>query len=354
MSSSQSRRAFTLVELLVVIAIIGVLIALLLPAVQAAREAARRSQCSNHQKQLGIALHNYHDVYNKFPWLRGGRNNPNANRCGDYHGIIALLPFYEQGARFDLINTDLPARDPWDSNYLPWQGQIPILVCPSSNLPPVRNHPRVAQRSYHFSVGTTINNNYAGETNGLFSFQTLNPSAAPVCAGSTLQKGFRDITDGSSNTIAVSEKGAGAEVGSRTIYGQSIFNSNLNNLVNNPAICLATAVNRRYLPAFSIATYTTADLWGFGHSHWAAFTTILPPNSPSCYQGGGNPSNAPGVYSVSSYHPGGALACMADGSVRFVNETINCGNFGNITPARDFGVWGALGTIAGGETNTNF
>jgi len=350
MSSFQSRRAFTLVELLVVIAIIGVLIALLLPAVQAAREAARRSQCSNNQKQLGIALHNYHDVYNKFPWLRGGRNN---TRCGDYHGVIALLPFYEQGARFDLINTDLPPRHPWDSNYLPWQGQISMLVCPSSNLPPVRNHPNVAQRSYHFSVGTTINNNYRGETNGLFAYQTLNPNGT-TCLGPTMQKGFRDITDGSSNTVAVSEKGAGAEQTSRTIFGQSIFNSNLNNLVNNPGICLATAVNRKYLPSFNIATYTTADLWPFGHPHWGAFTTILPPNSPSCYEGGGNPSDAPGVFSVSSYHPGGALACMGDGSVRFVSETINCGNYGNSTPAPDFGVWGALGTIAGGESNVNF
>src|SRR5918992_109087 len=89
------KRAFTLVELLVVIAIIGILVSLLLPAVQAAREASRRLQCSNNLKQLGLALHNYHDVFKKFPYLRGGRNNP-ANRCGDYHGVVSMFPYFEQ------------------------------------------------------------------------------------------------------------------------------------------------------------------------------------------------------------------------------------------------------------------
>src|SRR5262245_31010702 len=216
MSSSHVRRGFTLVELLVVIAIIGVLVALLLPAVQAAREAARRSQCSNHLKQIGIALHNYHDVYNRFVYMRGGRNQ---SRCGDYHGIVSLLPFMEDANRYDAIYNDPAYRHPWDNGFLPFQGQIPVLVCPSSNLPPNRNFPNQRHRSYHFSVGTTIVRNYDGETNGLFGFQALNGA----CSGITLQKGFKDMIDGSSNTIAVSEKGAGAEAGSRIIQGQSVY-----------------------------------------------------------------------------------------------------------------------------------
>jgi prepilin-type N-terminal cleavage/methylation domain-containing protein len=111
--SSLRNSAFTLVELLVVIAIIGILVGLLLPAVQAAREAARRMQCSNNLKQTGLALHNYHDAYKKFPYLRGGRNNP-SNRCGDYHGIVSMLPFFEQGPRADLERSNV-ALNPYDN-----------------------------------------------------------------------------------------------------------------------------------------------------------------------------------------------------------------------------------------------
>src|SRR5829696_3420124 len=119
MLAIRMRQGFTLVELLVVIAIIGVLVALLLPAVQSAREAARRMQCSNHQKQIGLALHNYHDVFGRFPYLRGGRNNP-SNRGGDYHGLVAMLPYYEQGARYDKVMADSP-QNPYENTYLGWQ-----------------------------------------------------------------------------------------------------------------------------------------------------------------------------------------------------------------------------------------
>jgi prepilin-type N-terminal cleavage/methylation domain-containing protein len=134
MRSFFSRRGFTLVELLVVIAIIGVLVALLLPAVQTAREAARRSQCINNQKQVGLALHNYHDVYNRFVYLRGGRNS-GANRCGDYHGVLALLPYFEHGNRFQQWASDPNAVEPWNNTYAPWQNQIHSLLCPSSYKP---------------------------------------------------------------------------------------------------------------------------------------------------------------------------------------------------------------------------
>jgi prepilin-type N-terminal cleavage/methylation domain-containing protein len=353
MSSSHVRRAFTLVELLVVIAIIGVLVALLLPAVQAAREAARRSQCSNNQKQLGIALHNYHDIYQKFPYLRGGRNS-GANRCGDYHGILALLPYFEQGPRFDMWAGDVNAVEPWNNTYLPWQNQIGILLCPSSNIPTNRYYPNAMQRSYHFCVGTTIVGNYNGATNGLFSFQSPGAGGAPCPTGVTAQKGFRDITDGSSNTIVVSEKALGFNPQTTSIYGHSAFSFTASSLLANPATCLAQATNKKYnLPLTQISTWTAGSLFAFGHPHWGAFNTVLPPNSPSCYEGADNPSNRSGIFSVTSYHPGGALVCMGDGAVRFVSETIDCGNFGTgTTPS--YGVWGALGTINGGEPNTNF
>ena len=356
MSRPRFRQAFTLVELLVVIAIIGVLVALLLPAVQAAREAARRSQCGNHQKQLGIALHNYHDVHSKFPYLRGGRNSP-ANRCGDYHGILGLLPYFEQQPRFEQWAGDPNAVEPWNNNYAPWQNQIGVLLCPSSNLPTNRYYPNAMQRSYHFCVGTTIVGNYNQATNGLFGFQSPGAGGAPCPTSVTAQKGFRDIIDGSSNTIAISEKGLGFNPQTSSIYGLSAFSFTASSLLANPATCLAQATNKRYnLPLSRISTWTAGSLFAFGHPHWGAFNTVLPPNSPSCYEGADNPSNRSGIFSVSSYHPGGALVCMGDGAVKFVPETIDCGNFGvaTATTPASYGVWGALGTVNGMEMKTEF
>jgi len=345
------RRGFTLVELLVVIAIIGVLVALLLPAVQSAREAARRTQCASNQKQIGLALHNYHDAFNKFPYLRGGRNQ---SRCGDYHGIVSLLPFLEQQPRFDAIANDATYRNPWDNAYLPFQGRIAAIVCPSTSMHVNRNVPNQRHRSYHFSVGTTIVGNYNGPTEGLFGFQTPGALVPPCPPGPSGHKSFKDIIDGSSNTIAVSEKAAGRETGSRTIYGYGVQPFSAAALLANPGTCLATAVNKTYLPNLNVGIWMSADIWAFGHPHWAAFTTVLPPNSPSCYDGteGNNPSRGNGIFSATSLHPGGVLGCLADGSVRFINDTIDCGNFGvasGATPA-NYGVWGAMGTINGGES----
>jgi prepilin-type N-terminal cleavage/methylation domain-containing protein len=345
-------RGFTLVELLVVIAIIGILIALLLPAVQAAREAARRSQCANNLKQLGIALQTYHDTWHKFVYLRGGINT--NGRCGDYHGIVPMLPFFEQTARYNLflercaIGT---APNPYDNSFQGWFGQISTIICPSGDLPPNYLYTNLGLRSYHFSMGTTILNtasnqgNYISETTGLFSFQQLNGA----CSGPSIQKAMRDVTDGTSNTIAISEKGLGGTQGSRTIKGQSAYSYTAVALTSNPASCLATADNQMYVAGVNIASFTAANLWAFGHPHWGGFNTVLPPNSPSCFEGGSNPSNASGLYSASSYHPNGVQACMADGSTRFINESINCGNYGAGSPPY-FGVWGALGTVKGGDS----
>lgn len=347
-----SRQAFTLVELLVVIAIIGILIALLLPAVQAAREASRRSQCTNNLKQLGLAALQYHDVTGRFPYLRGGRNNPGGNRCGDYHGVVMLLPYIEQEGRYEQFVGTTPAPDPWNNAYLPWQANLSALLCPSAPMPPNFQESNVGQRSYHFCVGTTINN-YTGQCNGLYSFQSngTNPNSTPPCFGSMpQQKAISDVLDGTSNTIGISEKGLGAAQGSRTIYGQSVYPYTVANLTANPTLCLVTAQNGNYVAGVNIAVWTTGDLWAFGHPHWGAFTTILPPNSASCYDvNSNNPSNANGIFTPTSYHPSGALGAMADASVRFISEGIDCGNYG-MPPSLNYGVWGAMGTANGGET----
>jgi prepilin-type processing-associated H-X9-DG protein len=122
----------------------------------------------------------------------------------------------------------------------------------------------------------------------------------------------------------------------------------------NPALCLATAASKKYIASAQLSSYTAGNLWAFGHPWWAGFNTVLPPNSPSCYEANNrNPSNQPGIYSASSKHPGGVQVTMVDGSVRFVKENIACGNYGVGSPP-SFGIWGALGTLAGGETVSDF
>ena len=142
------RRAFTLVELLVVIAIIGILIALLLPAVQAAREAARRSQCTNHLKQLGLALHNYHATYQKFVSRSQGTMNTGCGAAGGetgnrhwLSGVVSLLPYMEQQALYDQwmapqapYASGGPAMNPGCfSGFLPSRVQVTTLLCPSDS-----------------------------------------------------------------------------------------------------------------------------------------------------------------------------------------------------------------------------
>ena len=238
------RRAFTLIELLVVIAIIAILIALLLPAVQQAREAARRTQCKNNLKQLGLALHNYHDVFNRFCAHLAGPND-GANRGGDQTGLVRLLPYLEQSSMYSLIPQDGTVPVCWDTNFVPWKTQIGFLLCPSS--PPGAGHQGVpvAFKSYHFCVGTTMNNNWRGVTNGIFGFQSSGGS-----------KGFRDITDGASNTIAMAERGIG-ERGGTTVIGNSAFGA-IGNFQTNPTLCLARAQNGKYIAGTSISS------WGQG------------------------------------------------------------------------------------------
>jgi prepilin-type N-terminal cleavage/methylation domain-containing protein len=350
--------AFTLVELLVVIAIIGVLVALLLPAVQSARDAARRSQCQNNQKQLVLALHNFHDAYGKFPPLRGGRND-SSNRCGDMFGLVFALPYVEQGPRSEQITNGAPVVS-WDNVYAPYMGKMPVLLCPASPLSAINpvnaNQP---QRSYHLSMGTTVgtnasvagtsatitDNNYFGRVNGLFGYEK--PGATlPDCVGTPQVTRMAVVTDGTSNTVALSEKVTGNRA-LRSVLGLATFP--MTDLDSNAAQCLATATNGLYNAGRSLSDWNMGGIWAFGHPNWAGFSTILPPNSPSCYErNGSNPSNSVGVFSVSSLHAAGVVITMADGSVRSITKNIDCGNYG-VAPNRNYGVWGALGTIAGGE-----
>ncbi len=343
---------FTLVELLVVIAIIGILIALLLPAVQAAREAARRSQCTNSLKQIGLALHNYHDSYRKFCALKAGTvgSNPwdNGNN-GQLCGMIALLPYLEQMPLWEAISgggtyggTTYPPFGPaaWRTDFPPFREQPPALLCPSDVAAGHRNPAsEQAYNNYMFSVGDHINRNaYDRPTRGPFAHHDF--------------ASFRDVRDGSSNTIGLAERCIYSSTGA--LRGDLAANVGTN-IATDPTVCLATkGQNGRYRSGVELhGEKVVGRRWADGRPAWNGVTTVLPPNSPSCLAD--TRSWEWGIFSPSSYHPGGVNCVMMDGSVQFVSETINTGNLASPQPGNQggpspYGVWGALGSMAGGES----
>lgn len=330
---------FTLVELLVVIAIIGVLIALLLPAVQQAREAARRMSCSNNLKQLGIAVHNYHDTYLALPPRQGGTNwsGGSATAYPRWSAFVNLLPFIEQNTRYDQIQS--AGRHAWhndvNSGYV---GEIDAFICPSDGLFSPTGADRNATYSplnYGLSMGDHHTINFDStrpdqNIRGIFGYLTYTR--------------FRDITDGLSNTMTMTEiivAPGGNQLG-RAAGGST----------TNPLACRAYLTGNNYTSGSMIAQYRChGQRWQDGRPGYCAVTTILPPNSATCSSQTSN-----GVYSAASRHPGGVLSMFADGSVRFVPETIDTGNL-SLAPVSSgpspFGVWGAIGTKSGGETNAS-
>jgi prepilin-type N-terminal cleavage/methylation domain-containing protein len=363
------KRGFTLIELLVVIAIIAILIALLLPAVQQAREAARRTQCRNNLKQLGLALHNYHDVFNRFVYGKGGTNGygNTARPDGNYNrlsGMIGLLPYMDQAPYYNLIQAGGTAQNtftggpftvppggaaPW-SGWTVWNNPIPGLRCPTD---PGFNTAR-GICNYAFCRGDSYmfggNNRDATNNSGLFCLNT--------CFG------VRDCTDGTSNTIAFSERVA-ANFGINGKASPDVKESTLTNVTGISAsagACLAAANAIR-----SGSRYTTwsavkgkfSSLWQDGQPENTAFFTVLAPNQPSCTNDtNGNADSAFAILTASSQHTGGVHCLMTDGAVKFVSENIDTGNLGvavnTVNGSSPYGVWGRLGTKAGGETVGEF
>jgi prepilin-type N-terminal cleavage/methylation domain-containing protein/prepilin-type processing-associated H-X9-DG protein len=341
------RPGFTLVELLVVIAIIGVMVGLLLPAVQAAREAARRMQCSNNLKQWGLALHNHHDTYNAFPGLHeiGGGHHDRRN------GIIPLLPFIEQQTVLEAVssrkvvepwgNPNDPSLDPpWILNA--WRVQVATFTCPLTFHGAQNPH---SPLNYRFCIGDAVRHN-DGEmrnTRGMFKRGIGGTQNQPKPGYS-----MRDITDGLSNTVAMSEKISMSEPLSPRTGGWAAGPEL--QAGDNPGMCLALLVANEYIDGGRIEE----TRWNDGREAFSGFTTILAPNGPSCSRSGGNIHDTPRALSTaSSLHPGGVNVLMGDGSVSFVTETIDTGNSAAtwvMAGRSPYGVWGALGSRTGRES----
>ncbi|HEX6984450.1 MAG TPA: DUF1559 domain-containing protein [Planctomycetaceae bacterium] len=365
--SRSLRRGFTLIELLVVIAIIAVLIALLLPAVQQAREAARRTQCKNNLKQLGLALHNYHDVYGMFVPRKGGTDDGNGGcpadrtkaNCLRLSGFAPLLPFIEQAPLYEQIKNGDPAGGvppngpaAWLS-WNPWNVTLPGLLCPSDG-----RAVTIRQSNYVFSVGDTVVDNLnRWDVRGMFGRSYRNSSGGTFNGASS----FATVTDGTSNTVALSEhlrEDLGIRAGNQ-IAVKVGYAMNQGGLRNNPGICKATVGADGYYLASVQAKARHGLVWD-GQMERLGFTTIIGPNGPGCAEAADvNADNNHVVIPPTSNHTGGVNVLLADGSVRFISDNIDTGNLAapSLTAlggASPYGVWGALGTKAGGEAISEF
>ncbi|MGQ9506138.1 MAG: DUF1559 domain-containing protein [Thermogutta sp.] len=361
-----SRRAFTLVELLVVIAIIGILIALLLPAVQAAREAARRSQCTNNLKQLMLAIHTYVDTYQKLPTRQSGTGYIyNTYQRLRISGWVQLAPFYEQKSLYDACQ--MANNNPWTGG--PWQMTVvPVLNCPSDagDIPP-----RGAKRgstSYAFCAGDNYEPSVHSSAERSDENQSIALMNTPIrnrgMFGRQDYNSLAHVADGTSNTIALAERSRPRRDNDR---GSVIDDRSGDVTTYIPLTCRAYWVGNAYVAGAPIFTGDTSPgyRWGDGAAFFAGITTILPPNSAVCMLRGGGWTGisghfAPGLWTATSEHPGGVNVAMADGSVRFISDTIDAGNLWAVAPRptdsgpSPYGVWGALGTKAGGETVSSF
>jgi prepilin-type N-terminal cleavage/methylation domain-containing protein/prepilin-type processing-associated H-X9-DG protein len=355
-SFRSGKNGFTLVELLVVIAIIGILVALLLPAIQAAREAARRTQCTNNLKQWGIALHNHHDTFQYFPPFKeiGGGHNARRN------GFIPLLNFAEQTAAYEQTTVDLN-KNPWDNNANDpvWDNIITGMQCPSSPAPTSWSAPQRTRLNYRFCIGDAVrthdNNNDANNASpgtrvaarGVFRQGGIN------VANNNLPKpgyNMREIVDGTSTTIAMSEKISMVDPASIALGGWSETLAD-----PNPGACAGSAPG-----GFYTAGRIEVTRWNDGQPSYSVFHTILGPNSPSCAR----PVSAGNIHdmnrilsSATSLHPGGVNVLFVDGSVKFVTDNIDTGNISAAYPSTGpspYGVWGALGSRAGAEAVPQF
>lgn len=338
----RSRTAFTLIELLVVIAIIGILIALLLPAVQQAREAARRSSCQNNLKQLGLAMHNYHDAYNRFP-PSNINTSASGSVCGSWQanpgvtGMVMLLPYFDQSNiynRYDFAYGT--TRRAWTSpggvdniNDELHKITIPILACPSDpNLIVQFTGSCTIVAGDWQTAGTQwggINYVFCAGNPASFDFRAANAAGQFFHDHGGLfqqngNKGIRDALDGTSNTLAA---------------GEVLWVDHFNNV--------ASGNGKGGKPhwAAGVTTQISFSTAGGINANWTAFATApgtcRGPNTTAGSACGGARHAA-----LQSEHPGGAHVLMGDGAVRFLSENI------------DQALLNGLGTRAGREVVGEF
>jgi prepilin-type N-terminal cleavage/methylation domain-containing protein len=327
MHTITGRRGFTLIELLVVIAIIAILIALLLPAVQSAREAARRIQCTNNLKQLGLAMHNYHSSLNTFPiGVLGIRSPTHYPLAGDPTGSInrrtwafMVLPFIEQGPLYQSVNFSLPFNPPTGAaNNTVSETLIAAYLCPSDSTTNQIDQDNRREGSYVVNWGNSNWSQNMFTTNNPFVGNPLVPGNPVPFIGApfTMDKSFgiQNITDGTSNTLLMAEVVIGATQGAKGYeHRGDIYNDDYN--------CAM-------FMAYTAPNSTIPDWIANGYCRYPYAT------NPPCI----NSKTAANAYNASrSYHPSGVNALLSDGSVKFFKDSIS------------LMTWRALSTSTGSE-----
>ncbi|MEQ1827504.1 MAG: DUF1559 domain-containing protein [Pirellula sp.] len=322
----RSRQGFTLVELLVVIAIIGILVGLLLPAVQAAREAARRMQCSNNLKQIGLAMHNYHDAHRTLPpgWISSlgltfnlaTQTGTGTNADGNWSWSAFLLPFIEQSNLYTQLNVGpVDARDALDNTTLRLLLQTPVSVyrCPSDIAPATNDQRPVRSRAgTNYPVATSNYVAWNSGSRGYIPGETSGVGATVDRAGLfTMNRStrFGACTDGLSNTFLAGERA----------YKQYIATN------GNTIACRAAN-------AYVLRWHTVMDTCSRHDVSGNTGALGLSEGHINSIQNGGNPvspippPNANNSFcgrGASSFHTGGAQFALADGSVHFISENID-------------------------------
>jgi len=341
--SHPRRRGFTLIELLVVIAIIAVLIALLLPAVQSAREAARRAQCVNNLKQIGLALHNYESTTGGIPWGDG------PDEWNQWSSLALLLPYMEQSTLYNAINFSYGLQD-WSKpfNTTTHRTRVAAYSCPS-DLDRLTNAD--GSSNYAANAGTAPATFYdwdnTGAFNGLFGWSG-NSRKTGNYIKRTPGVGFSAIVDGLSNTAAFSEKVKGIGWYTANRVDDPLSPPSTYALITKPtgndlltpnlvySQCKSLDPKAASTPQNQNSLYPNGSLWYNGCPSNTRYNHVMPPNTWSCTYGG-RWADMGGAVTATSRHPGIVNCLMADGSVRAIKGTIS-----NT-------IWWALGTRAGGE-----